>query len=201
MTIALKNSAVIVKSGRLAESCNCCCVGPDGIVSVSVEITASDWLYQNTLTSQCPTRYNVAYFSGASATGTHSLTKDANNNWGLVIDGIECWIAVRFVPNVANLGFFADLELLAGSKRESNSLTLKTASDLACGAAPSVTSTLSGASVLSQSRILCTPLAAMSLSYSLTIPSSGLSSDCSPITSTTTQTGSRVVSVVLTPQY
>ena len=90
MTIATRNGALIVKDGKLAESCGCCggwycCFSPacvvDSISSVSVTISAQDYLiWQRALFSGNNNFYSSIGFLGSSYNGTHSLTKQSDGS-------------------------------------------------------------------------------------------------------------------------
>jgi hypothetical protein len=93
MPLATKNGAIIIKDGKLAESCGCCggwycCFSPecaaDSISSVSVTITASDYL-QWTRTvpasgSGIPYNNTSVGFLGSAYAGTFSLVRQPNGS-------------------------------------------------------------------------------------------------------------------------
>jgi hypothetical protein len=222
MPLAVKNNAIIVKDGKLAESCGCCggwyccmdsrCVS-DAINSVSATISASDWSYQLTLSSSCGTKYASAYFKGSSANGTKSLTYDGSEAWSAIVTGCDCYIAMRYVPYFLRrtptsngnsvVDTVARLEVRVINKSSANDATLKTSGDIACGAAPSLSATLSpNAAVADELHSSCidklSPLTAV---YTINRPSMSVSSDCSGINFSPSQSGSNVVTVTITPSY
>jgi hypothetical protein len=226
MPLATKNGLLIVKDGSIAENCGCCASGwyccmdskcvSDAIKSVSASITASDWSYQLTLSSSCGTKYASAYFKGSAATSTISLAYDGSSAWSGLVPGSDCYVAIRYVPyfirtttvSVPGNSFtikenVARLEVQVGSKTVSNTSTLKTAADIACGAAPSLSTTLSpNAAVADELHPTCidrlSPLTAI---YSIPRPSMSVSSDCSGVSSSVSESGSNQVSVTITPSY
>jgi hypothetical protein len=91
MPLATKNTAIIVKDGKLAESCGCCggwyccaslsCI-PLDVSSVSVSITAEDYLAKydmrdNLVSANSPYK-SSAGFLGSLFSGTRQLTKVAS---------------------------------------------------------------------------------------------------------------------------
>jgi len=91
MPLAVKNNAIIVKDGKLAENCGCCeewycckslsCV-PLDVSSVSVSITAEDYfakynMRDNLVTANSPYK-SSAGFLGSLFSGTRQLTRVAS---------------------------------------------------------------------------------------------------------------------------
>jgi hypothetical protein len=93
MTLALKNGAVIVKDGKLAEDCGCCgwyCDGgdlsckclPTAISSVSISVTASDFIRHSRYRDSRGTLWYLSFLSvAAHLNGTHSLTPDTSKTF------------------------------------------------------------------------------------------------------------------------
>jgi hypothetical protein len=225
MPLATKNGAIIVKDGKLAENCGCCgewyccmdskCVS-DAIKSVSATISASDWSYQQTLSSSCGTKYASAYFKGSSASGTKALTYDGSTAWTAIATGCDCYVAIRYVPyyvryqvleaygnQITLREVVARLEVRAVAKSSSNDATLKKSDDIPCGAMPSFTETLyPNAAVADELHPSCidklSPLTAV---YTIGRPQTTVSSDCSGISFSPSESGSNVVTVTITPSY
>lgn len=96
MPLATKNGSLIVKSGSLAENCSCCgggwycCPEPacirDSVASISVSLTASDYLRQSRrslLMSSGNTlnEYASVGLQGSTYNGTLSLAKQSSTVW------------------------------------------------------------------------------------------------------------------------
>jgi hypothetical protein len=97
----------------------------------------------------------------------------------------------------------ARLEVRVVNKSSANDTTLKTSSDIACGASPSLSATLSpDAAVADELHSSCidklSPLTAV---YSINRPNMSVSSDCSGISLSPSESGSNVVTVTITPSY
>lgn len=222
MPIATKNGSLIVKDGKLAESCGCCggwyccttsqCVS-DSIRSVTASVSASDWSYQLTLTSTCATRYATSYFSGGSAPSSISLAYDRTSCWCGQIANINCTISIRYLPYFVRTrplsgGLFvqeavARLELRATAKTSANTSSLLQASDISCASPPSLSaSLLPDASVSDEVHSACIDrLSPLTSVYTLQPPSISISSDCRSQQRNVEQTGSPAVSVTVTPNY
>lgn len=222
MTIATKNGSIIVKDGKLAENCGCCggwyccrvsqCVS-DGIESVTASISASDWSYQLTLSSSCGTKYASAYFKGSSASATKALTYDGSTAWTAIVTECDCYIAIRYVPyfrrvtNIGNIGSVfttvARLEVRAVPKGSVNDSELKQSQDISCQSAPSRASSLSpNAAIADEIHSDCVDrLSALTATYNIQPPSMSVSSDCTSLVTSVSQSGSPVVTVTITPSY
>jgi hypothetical protein len=97
----------------------------------------------------------------------------------------------------------ARLEVRVVNKSSANDATLKTSADIVCGAAPSLSSTLSpNAAIADELHSSCidrlSPLTAV---YSINRPAMSVSSDCSGIDFSTSESGSNVITVTITPSY
>ena len=226
MPLATKNGAIIVKDGLLAESCGCCggwyccmdsrCVS-DAIKSVSATISASDWSYQLTLSSSCGTKYASAYFKGSLASGTKALTYDGSTAWTAIATGCDCYVAIRYVPYYVRTTVLSDtfgnsssiqetvarLEVQVRGKSSANDSTLKTSGDIACASTPSLAATLSpNAALADELHSSCVDkLSPLTAVYTIGPPAMSVSSDCSGINSSPSESGSNVVTVTITPSY
>jgi hypothetical protein len=207
----------------LGADCSECCGGwyccmdsrcvSDAITAVSATISASDWSYQLTLSSSCGTKYAAAYFKGSSANGTRALTYDGSTAWTANVTGCDCHVAIRYVPYFLRRtptsggnsveDAVARLEVRVVNKSSANDATLKTSGDIACGASPSLSAALSpDAAVADELHSSCidklSPLTAV---YAINRPNMSVSSDCSGITFSPSESGSNLVTVTITPSY
>jgi len=100
MTLAIKNNAIIVKDGKLAENCGCCggwvccrelpltCGGADYVKSASVIVTTgADYVKVEQSVDRapsCPARWSakaVAITPSSHYAGTFQLTRSGDNQW------------------------------------------------------------------------------------------------------------------------
>lgn len=93
MNIATQGGKIIVKDGKLAESCGCCggwyCSGdesckcaPNAISSVSISVTASDFIRHSRYRDNNGTLWYVSFLSVMGhLNGTHTLTPDTTKTF------------------------------------------------------------------------------------------------------------------------
>jgi hypothetical protein len=94
MNIATQGGKIIVKDGKLAEGCDCCggwyCVGgdqsckcaPTAISSVSISVTATDFIRHSRYRDNNGTLWYVSFLSVmAHLNGTHTLTPDTTKTF------------------------------------------------------------------------------------------------------------------------
>jgi hypothetical protein len=141
------------------------------------------------------------------------LTYDGSTAWTAIVTGCDCFVAIRYVPyflrttplsngnSVVNT--VARLEVRVVNKSSANNATLKTSGDIACGAAPSLSATLSpDAAVADELHSSCIDkLSPLTAAYTINRPSMSVSSDCSGINFSPSENGSNVITVTMTPSY
>jgi len=209
MTIATKIGGLIVKDGKLAESCGCCgtkyycCENKSQfcqIASVSASVVASNWVYKAqtfstgsvrfaNLGQPCPSLFFTYALNGSDANGSHALSQSpGTNDWfGFVNCG--CWIYFRFLaPSTFYVGY--------SIKSRSQLNSFAEPSEIACSAEPTRNSPFQcSASLGCNNSTLIVPC-------TIAVPSMTYSSDCQNDRRVeVTETGSRIITVTFSITY
>ena len=203
MTIATKSGSLIVKDGKLAESCVCCgkyyCCENKAqlcrIASVSASVEASNWVYKaKTFSTRrynvpCPSEFFTYAFNGSDAQGSHALSQiNGTNQWfGFVNCG--CWIYFRFLaPDTFNVGYSIKARAQLDSFAEP--------SEIACSGQPTINSFFQCSAYLGCDK------STLIVPCTITVPAVPFNSDCyGDRRVEVTETGSRIIKVTFSITY